>query len=69
MSRTHHRRKRTPPRRLCRECGTHVYSWVEAPLCSSCTAKLPTTAERAEPEHESLRAFRQRVIDPDRNAK
>lgn len=58
------RRSQRPPKRHCRECGADVYAWAEAPLCPSCVRAVSAF----DPEHESLRDFRRRVIDPERNA-
>lgn len=57
------RARKMPPLRHCRDCGTDVYSWTEAPLCPSCVAGVTYTR----PGRESLRDFRRRVIDPTRN--
>ena len=29
-----------PPKRLCRDCGTDVYSWAEGVLCPLCAAAV-----------------------------
>lgn len=51
-------RKRRPPKRRCRECGTDVYAWAEAPLCGTCIKAIEPIGEG-----ESLRQFRRRVIE------
>lgn len=56
MSRTHHPRKRTPPKRRCRECGGDVYSWTESPLCPSCVRDVI-----ANPPDESIRDYLRRT--------
>lgn len=58
------RHRPRPPKRHCRECGTDVYAWTESPLCPLCVSAVTAI----DPEHESLRDFRRRVIDPERNA-
>jgi hypothetical protein len=39
-----------------------VYAWAESPLCPSCVRAVQPIGEG-----ESLRDFRRRVIDPERN--
>lgn len=56
------RRRPVPPRKTCPECGGHFYGWG-----SFCDRKACVQARTA-PQPESLREFRERVIDPDRNA-
>lgn len=66
MSDTHRKHRpygRRPPRRYCRECGAAVYAWTESPLCALCVRAITPRQQ-----NESLREFRKRVIDPDRNS-
>jgi hypothetical protein len=50
---------RRPPYRACLDCGRGFYAWSGV-RCPACTREI-------EPPAESLRDFRRRVIDPDRN--
>lgn len=52
------RRTQYPPRRICATCGGHFYSWSGID-CNRC---VRDRGERRV-EIESLRAFRQRVIE------
>ncbi len=56
------RRRRIPPPQSCADpqCGFAWRGWSTA--CPACASRLPL-----EPQ-ESLRAYRQRTLDPERNA-
>ncbi len=56
------RRRNQPPRKICGLCGTAFYGWG-----SFCT-RAECIAERTAPQEETLREYRKRVIDPERNA-
>lgn len=56
------KRTPTPPRKICHECGGHFYGY--GTHCSRAACVLDRTA----PQGETLREFRRRVIDPERNA-
>ena len=55
-------RRYLPPIRFCRGCGVKTRSWTEAPLCGNCVQQIVN-----EPPQESMRDYRRRVLDPERN--
>lgn len=56
---------RRPPKRSCRECGSDVYSWTEAPTCPACSREIrgrESFFPKSETQpRESFREFRARL--------
>jgi len=50
------RRRQRPPRRVCRECGTTVYSWRDGPLCPGCARSIAELNETGWVRRAQVRA-------------